>query len=485
LRVLHDGSAVERVGTAMAGELWRLDGVALAGLIRAGAVSAREAVTAHLERLHAVNPQINAVVRSLDEQALAEADAADRARLAGEEVGPLHGLPVTTKVNSDQAGLPTDNGIPSLKDLIAAEDSPQVASLRRAGAIVIGRTNTPAFSMRGQTENILHGRTHNPWNRAFTCGGSSGGAGASLAVGIGVIGQGNDIGGSIRWPAYCNGVVGLRPSPGRVASFNPSSTVPRRMSGQLMAVNGPLTRSVRDARLALSAMAARDARDPLWVPAPLEGEPLARPIRVALVTEIEGIPLDPKAVAAVREAGRCLAAAGYRVEEVTPPDLARVVELWHPIGLSDLNISLRPALKSAGDPGIEQFIEAWWALKGGADLPTYLNALAERDALLRAWTLFLEAYPVIVMPSCSEVAVPVNVDMEGTAGAARMLDALRLQFVLPVLGLPGLAVPTAPVDGLPMGVQIVSRRYREVVCLAAGEIVEAHLGQCTPIDPNV
>jgi amidase len=160
------------------------------------------------------------------------------------------------------------------------------------------------------------------------------------------------------------------------------------------------------------------------------------------------------------------------------------VELWHPIGLSDLNISLRPALKAAGDPGIEQFIEAWWALKGGADLPTYLNALAERDALLRAWTLFMETYPVIVMPSCSEVAVPVNVDMEGAAGAARMLDALRLQFVLPVLGLPGLAVPTAPVDGLPMGVQIVSRRYREDVCLAAGEIVEAHVGQCTPIDPR-
>ena len=196
------------------GDLWRLDGVALAAMIRVGAVSAREAVTSHLERLHAVNPQLNAVVLTLDEQALAEADAADRARLAGEPLGQLHGLPVTTKINSDQAGLPTDNGVPKYRDLVATEDSPQVRSLRQAGGIVIGRTNAPGFSMRGQTENALHGLTLNPWNRAFTCGGSSGGAGASLAVGIGVIGQGNDIGGSIRWPAYCNGVVGLRPSPG-------------------------------------------------------------------------------------------------------------------------------------------------------------------------------------------------------------------------------------------------------------------------------
>src|SRR5215218_2206261 len=285
----------------MTGELWRLDGVALARLIQAGAVSAREAVTAHLERLHAVNPQLNAVVRTLDEQALAEADAADRARLAGEALWPLHGLPVTTKVNSDQAGLPTDNGIPKLKDFISAEDSPQVASLRRAGAIVIGRTNTPAFSMRGQTENVLPGRTVNPWNPEVTCGGSSGGAGASLAAGIGVIAQGNDIGGSIRWPAYCNGVVGLRPSPGRVAAFNGTATAARRMSSQLMSVNGPLARSVCDVRLALAAMAARDPRDPLWTPAPLVGEPLPRPIGVALVTGMEGLSVDPAAVAAVRD----------------------------------------------------------------------------------------------------------------------------------------------------------------------------------------
>src|SRR4051794_20540901 len=162
----------------MAGELWRLDATDLQRLIRTGRVSAREAVTAHLERLHGVNPRLNAVVLTLEEQALTEADAADARQRAGAPLGPLHGLPVTTKINSDQAGCPTDNGLPMYKDLIATEDSPQVGCLRRAGAIVIGRTNTPAFSMRGQTENVLHGRTLNPWNKDITCGGSSGGAGA-------------------------------------------------------------------------------------------------------------------------------------------------------------------------------------------------------------------------------------------------------------------------------------------------------------------
>jgi amidase len=470
----------------MTDELWRLDGVALAGLIRSGKVSARESVTAHLERLDAVNPRLNAVVAPFQhEQALRAADEADRRRLAGETLGILHGLPVTTKINSDQAGLPTDNGSPKYKDVIATEDSAQVGNLRRAGAIVIGRTNAPAFSMRGMTDNTLHGLTLNPWDRDVTCGGSSGGAGSSIAAGIGVIAQGNDIGGSVRWPAYCNGVVGLRPSMGRIPSFNPSAVaVPRRMAGQLMAVQGPLTRSVRDARLALSAMSARDPRDPWWTPAPLAGEALPHPIRVALVTDVVGIDIDPAAVAAVREAGAALSAAGYQVEEITPPQLARVVALWHPIGLTDLNISLRPLLKDGGDPGIERFVEAWFELYDTANLTEYLAALAERDALLREWNLFMETWPVVVMPSCSEIALPQGIDVQDVAGAARMLDALRFQFVLPVLGLPGLAVPTTPAGNLPMGVQVVSRRYREDVILDAGEVIEAHAGQHTPIDPR-
>jgi amidase len=164
-------------------ELWQLDATDLARLIRTGRASAREAVQSCLSRMDAVNPALNAVVRRMDDEALAAADAADAARARGEALGPLHGVPVTTKVNVDQKGHPTDNGVVAYKDLIATEDSPVVANLRHAGAILIGRTNAPAFSMRIFTDNALHGRTLNPLDPAITPGGSSGGAGAAVAVG--------------------------------------------------------------------------------------------------------------------------------------------------------------------------------------------------------------------------------------------------------------------------------------------------------------
>ena len=211
-------------------------------MIRRKAVSCREVVTAALARLDAVNPRINAVVRPLHDPALAEAAAADQALARGGAVGPLHGVPITTKVNVDQAGCPTDNGVVAFKDLVATRDNPVVANLRRAGAIVIGRTNAPAFSMRWFTDNALHGATLNPWDPARTPGGSSGGAAAATATGIGAIGHGNDIAGSVRYPAYCCGLVGLRVSYGRIPSYNFTSSVPRPIAAQLMAVQGPLTR---------------------------------------------------------------------------------------------------------------------------------------------------------------------------------------------------------------------------------------------------
>ncbi|MBI5879306.1 MAG: amidase family protein [Chloroflexi bacterium] len=469
----------------MSNELWQLDATDLAALIRAGHVSAVEAVESHLKRLDAVNPKLNAVVRVLADEARAEANRADARLRAGEPVGPLHGVPVTTKINVDQIGCPTDNGIVMFKDLIAESDSPPVASLRRAGAIFIGRTNSPAFAMRAFTDNALHGLTLNPHNKDYTCGGSSGGAGASIAVGIGAIGQGNDIGGSVRWPAYCNGIVGLRPTPGRIAAGNMSATSDRLFGSQLMSVQGPLARSVRDVRLALGVMSVRDARDPLWVPAPLEGEPLARPIRVALVTNPDGIALQPAVVEAVRRAGRYLAAAGYRVEEVSPPELLRVSELWHPLGLPGLNLTLRPALKQLADPGLETFINAWLAMRPASnEVASLLNAMGERDTLIRKWQIFMETYAIIVMPACGEVALPVGTDTNGMDGARRTLEALRFQLMLPVLGLPGLAMPTGSHDGLPLGVQIVTRRFREDIALAAGEVIEAHEGVRRPIGPK-
>ena len=192
-------------------------------------------------------------------EARAAAETADAARARGHALPPLHGVPVTIKINTDVAGTPTDNGVIPLKDFIAQEDSPVVANLRHAGAIIVGRTNAPAFSMRIFSDNALHGRTLNPLDPTVTPGGSSGGAGAATAVGIGAIAHGNDIGGSIRFPAHCNGVVGLRTGFGRIPSYNatsaPTPAVP--VGGVLMAVQGPHTRSVRDARLALEVMAKR------------------------------------------------------------------------------------------------------------------------------------------------------------------------------------------------------------------------------------
>lgn len=463
-------------------ELWRLDASALATLIRSGRASAVEVTQAHLARLDAVNPQLNAVVRVLADEALAQAGEADALQASGAPLGPLHGVPVTTKITTDHKGCPTDNGLVAAKDLIATEDNPVIANLRRAGAIFIGRTASPAFAMRGMTSSVLHGQTYNPWNRAVTCGGSSGGAGAATAAGIGALAHGSDIGGSIRWPAYCNGIVGLRPSIGRVPAYNSSSSTPRGFPTQLMAVNGPMARSMRDLRLGLEVMSQGDPRDPVWTPAPFEGPPAPR--RAALVAAPEGIAVHPACAEAVRAAGRHLEAAGYSVEAVEPPHFREATELWHAIGLPQLALGLVPLLERTADPALTNFITAWIDDKGLADLPTVFATLARRDFVLRAWNLFFERWPVMVMPSCGEPSLEAELDTQGREGALRTLEGLRFQLACPALGLPGLSVPVGEHAGQPLGVQIVAARYREDLCLAAGEIIEAHEGVRTPIDPR-
>jgi len=226
-----------------------------------------------LDRIAQLNPRLNALPYVLADEARAAADAADRAVAAGATLGPLHGVPVTTKVNVDQKGWPTTNGLVALKDLVATEDSPPVANLRDAGAVIVGRSNVPAFSIRWYSDNDLHGRTLNPWNDGVTPGGSSGGAAAAVAGGMGPIGHGNDFGGSIRYPAYCCGIVGLRPSPGRVPAFNPSGTEERSIAPQLMSVQGPLARSVEDARLGLVALCFYDGGDRSFI----SRKPILRP----------------------------------------------------------------------------------------------------------------------------------------------------------------------------------------------------------------
>ncbi len=464
-------------------ELWQYDATDLAHLIRLGRASARDAVDSALARLHKVNPAINAVVRVLEEDARAAAATADAAQARGHALPPLHGVPVTIKINIDQMGLPTDNGVVPLKDFIAQEDSPVVANLKQAGAIIIGRTNAPAFSMRIFSDNALHGRTLNPRDPTVTPGGSSGGAGASIATGIGAIGHGNDIGGSVRIPAYCNGVVGLRTGFARIASVNPTAAKGGRPIGSvLMAVQGPHTRTVRDARLALEVMARRDNRDWRWSDVPMQGPPPARPIKVAIVPEFPGSKTHPAQAAAVRRAAAHLQAAGYVVEEIVPPDLERGVELWHHIIATESFHGLWPQMQKMGDPDGIAAMSAWLEIKKPVDLKTYIAALTEREGLLYRWMGFLQQWPLVIFATLSDLP-PRQVSDTTVAGQAQIFDSMSPALIAPLLGLPGLAIPVGDHGRLRTGVQILAARNREDLCLDAGEVIEAAEGVVRPIDP--
>ncbi|MGE0154689.1 MAG: amidase family protein [Reyranellaceae bacterium] len=467
------------------GELWAWGAVELARAIRSGKVSSREAVSAALDRLDAVNPKINAVVESRRAEALAAADEADRAIARGESVGALHGVPVTIKVNVDQKGYATTNGVVAFKDVIAKEDSPIVANWRKAGAVFIGRTNTPAFSHRWFTDNALHGLTLNPLDKGRTPGGSSGGAAAAMAAGIGALAHGNDYGGSVRYPAYCCGLVGVRGTLGRVPAYNPTTAgmKERVISAQLMSVQGPLARSVADARLGLHAMAQRDPRDPWWVPAPLHGPALKRPIKVAMIADAFGDGVHPLVRAAIEQAGKWLHDAGYVVEEKAPPMLPEATALWSALVMSDGLRGLKGPVDQFGDPPSQQTFYDMAKLSPHVEGAAYLEALEQRNAILRAWNLFLEEHPLVLMPVSMEPPFEQGLDLQGTNAMGRIMAAQRPLLALALLGLPCVSAPTGIEKGLAMGVQIVGRRYREDTCLAAAEIIEARAGLRLPVDP--
>ena len=318
--------------------IWQWSAVESAAAIGSGLVTSEEVVRAHVERMHAVNPALNAVVVDLSEQAISAARAADQAKASSVALGKLHGVPVTIKINIDVEGQANSNGVVAFKDNIAPGDSPVTANLKKSGAIIIGLTNTPEFSMRGFTDNPLHGATMNPWDGTITCGGSSGGAGASIAAGIGTIAHGNDIGGSLRWPAFCNGIATIKPTQGRIPAFNPSATAERPLMAQFMSAQGPLAREVRDVRLALEVMSQRDMRDPWWVPVPLEGPFRPKPIKVALARIPDDMDTDADIIALVRTAADHLTSAGYDITEAELPDLAGTWRLWCDLIMTELSV---------------------------------------------------------------------------------------------------------------------------------------------------
>jgi amidase len=362
-------------------------------------------------------------------------------------------------------------------NIIAPSDAPVVRNLKKAGAIVIGLTNTPEFSFRGFTDNPLHGLTLNPWDPDITCGGSSGGAGAAVAAGIGTIAHGNDIGGSLRWPAHCNGVATIKPTQGRVPAYNQSAAAERPMLAHLMSAQGPLARSVADIRLALEVMSQRDPRDPWWVPAPLVGPKPKAPIKVALAKLPGDMDVDPSVHAALRQAADHLERSGYRVREVEVPDINGVWQTWCDIITNEVVVMQEAAMLAVTS---EDFHKAWNGMKAKAntlDLEDWMRATAARNTHIRAWQLFFEDYPVVLAPTTVK---PTPGPREDTISSERVREIfwndIRFVSAINVLGLPSAVVPVTLHKGRPIGVQLIAGRYREDLSLDAASAIEKRAG---------
>ncbi len=480
----------------MTDDLWRSGAADLARLIRDKEVSSREVVQAHLDRIAQVNPKLNAVTEVLEETALEAAAAADAAIAGGEDVGPLHGVPFTVKVNVDVAGSATTAGMPLFADARPAADAPVVARLRVAGAIPLARTNMPDGGMRWHTASSLHGATLNPWNPALTPGGSSGGEGAALATGMTPLGIGNDIGGSVRWPSQCCGVTALRPTLGRVPHHSSTIDIELSISYQMFFAQGPMARQVRDLRLALQAMSGSDARDPWSVPAPLEGSGRSDrvgphferdrrgPLRVAVTTDPGGLGVDPAIAGGVRDAARALADAGCVVEEVDPPVVAEAHDLWGALLAAESRAMVLPLLGQLLSEEASTIFHFLVDSFPACDLAGYVEALARRNRLARDWALFLERHDVILGPASCAQPFAAGADLSSKDVFAKILLGMRLITAVNLLGLPAAVVPVGVADGLPLAAQIIGARFREDLCLQAAEAIEDRLGVITPIDPQ-
>ncbi len=459
-------------------EIWALSATELAGKIREGEISAGQAALAALERLNEVNSRINAVVAHRPEEVLSQAGGVDAAIARGEDPGPLAGVPVTVKCNIDQAGFATTNGVRAQEHLIARSNSPVVDNLRRAGAVILGRTNTPAFSLRWFTSNLVHGATKNPRDPRLTPGGSSGGAAAAVAAGIGHLAHGTDIAGSIRYPAYACGVHGLRPSLGRVAAYNASG--PERAIGpQLTAVSGPIARTIADLRAGLAALSHPDPRDPWHVPAPLEGG--AYPRRAVLCLRPGGLNIVPEVEIVLREAANDLRDGGWIVEERADiQHIQEAAELQVRLWTGESFAPWDSMVNDDGDPGAAAIIAGMKEIVKNPSAEGVLAALVRRAGIIRDYATLLEATPLLILPVSAELPFPDNLDQ---LDFHRVWSAQLTQVALPLTGLPALTISTGIKGNTPIGVQLVSRRFREDILLAAATILERAGTPESPVEP--
>ncbi|WP_329557250.1 amidase [Streptomyces sp. NBC_00696] len=466
--------------------LWAMTAAAQATAVRGGEVSAVELIDGHLERIAEVNPQVNAVTQLLAERAREAAARMDRRRAAGEELGPLAGVPFTVKETTPVEGVPTTLGTPRFRDLVAPADAPPVARLRAAGAIPIGHSNMPTLVLAGMhTRSELFGDTVNPWNRSRTPGGSSGGDGVAVATGMAALGLGNDSGGSVRIPASFCGVTGLKPTTGRFPAdhrvLGPDDPGP---ASQMLVTDGPLARTVADLRLAYEALAGTDPRDPRAVPVPLYGEPLPGPVKVALVVDPGGRGVHPAVRGAVTAAADALRDAGYDVREMADvPRLDEALEAYGRITVTEFAPTWPVVRKLLGEGG-DRYIRMAMEKTPPANAEELTKLMGTWLGIRRSWAEFLDEFPLLLGPVFTEPPVEPGLESRDEAGRERVAESMRLCTVTSFVGVPAVAVPTGVCDGLPSGVQIIGRAFREDLCLAAAQEIEDRLGVFTPIGPR-
>ncbi|MCC6006896.1 MAG: amidase [Rhodobacteraceae bacterium] len=464
--------------------LWTLTATELARRTRNGEVSALEAVEAAIARMDAANPKLNAVVDDLRDEARARAAALDRARAAGEAPGPLHGVPVTIKVNIDQKGHATTNGMLSLRDAIAPDDAPVVSNLLKAGAVVIGRSATPELSFRAETDSPLYGPTHNPWGRHISAGGSSGGAGSAVMAGIGALGHGNDIGGSLRFPAAATGAVTVKPGLGRVPAFNPGQVAERGPLAQAMSVQGVLARSAADLALAMPALVAPDPRDPFHVPLPYKGAAPSGPLRVAFCRETFGFALHPAVATALDTAARALERAGYLLEEIAPPHLEETALTGYRALLGEVKLMMGPDIATHGSNTLQAIFAEYFRQFPPLEGLELVQAMARRTYFAREWALFQQEYPLVLCPFLPHPTYRPGRDLEGPEGVREVLGAAFWSYAMNFLGLPAGVVPALlaqlPDGPAPVAVQVVGPRWREDLVVQALAAIEDEAGPMAP-----
>ena len=454
-----------------------LSAVEMARLIRAKKLSAREALAAHLKQIERVNPKVNAVVTLVPELAAADAAKADEMQARGEKLGPLHGLPVAHKDLFETRGIRTTFGSPLFKDYVPVEDDIIVERMRRAGAITIGKTNTPEFGAGSQTFNKVFGATRNPYDVTKTCGGSTGGGAVSLACGFAPVVSGSDTGGSLRNPAAFCDVVGFRPSAGRVP--NPKAA----FAWSTLSTSGCLGRSVADLAYVLSTIAGPDPRAPLSINEP--GELFARPLdrsfkgaRVAWFNDLGGVPFDPRVRAVVDGHRKTFESLGCIVEQAEP-DFApaeisfRILRAWTSAQAHGAQLREHP---EAFKDTLKGEIEAGLSLSG-ADVA---RAEVARAQLWRSFQVFLEKYEYFALPTTQLPPFDVNLEYPTEIAGVKFssyIDWMKSCWYISATGNPAASVPGGfTPEGLPIGVQIVGRHKQDFSVLQLAHAFEQATG---------